>query len=298
MMNQPTILSGKFHAGSDLWCGENVVVDVAEEVIIGDRCVLPDNAYFGGRRITIGDDFYGYSWEHPGFPRRETPDTTCLGPPVGRWLEIGRGRIDEEDAILIVGSRCTFHDNRIDLSRRVTVGNDVGLSPEVAIYTHGYWQPVTWGFPATYAPVTIKDWVIVGFRSVLLAGAGIGEETTIGAQSVVAGEIPGGGIYAGNPARLIRTPKPLTLEQKRDVVSSALVDYGRSAHYRKLRMRVAEDFEYPTLKMFGCGFDFETFSVTGPEDEYTDDLRDFLFRRGLRFYTKRPFRKLPRDYAR
>jgi hypothetical protein len=60
-MNHPIIKSGKFHAGADFQCGENVVIDVAEEVIVGVRCVLSDNAYLCGRRVEIGNDFFGYS---------------------------------------------------------------------------------------------------------------------------------------------------------------------------------------------------------------------------------------------
>src|SRR3990167_405962 len=171
-MGIPTIKSGRFQAGADFQCGENVVINVAEEVVVGDRVRLPDNCYIEGRRVKIGNDFYGYDWEW-------------------RRLDIGRGRIDEEDAILKVGDCCTFHDNRIDLARHVTIGYYVGLSPEVAIYTHYYWMSPLEGFPMKYAPVQLGDGTIAGFRSVFLPGSDTDRGVVVGANSTVSGYLEG-----------------------------------------------------------------------------------------------------------
>lgn len=182
----PLVKSGKFIVdGEGCRIGNGVIVDVAEEVRIGNRCVIPDHAYFCGRRIEIGDDFFGYAHY-------------C------KRLEIGLGRRDEEDAILKIGSRCTLHDNRIDLAKHVTIGNDVGLSPEVCIYTHFYWLPEWDGWPVKYKPVVIGDRVLIGFRSTVLPGVTITSDTLIGAGSIVSRDINNSGVYAGNPARFIR----------------------------------------------------------------------------------------------
>lgn len=270
---KPIVKSGKFHAGSDLQCGENVVIDVAEEVIVGDRCVLPDNAYLSGRWMDIGDDFYGYSWE-------------------GKRLDIGRGRIDEEDAVLKVGNRCTMHDNKIDLARRVEIANDVGLSPEVTIYTHYYWQSPLEGFPCKYAPVDIHDGAIIGYRSVILPGANIGYRAVIGAQSVVYGEVKPLAISAGNPAkwkRRVEVPKP---EWREEFLTELVMEYKMSCAYRNLTVLITLDQQ--TIRVRKCFLDLNLRTCEGKEDEYTDDLRDFLFKRGVRIYTRRPFRKLGR----
>jgi acetyltransferase-like isoleucine patch superfamily enzyme len=52
--------------------------------------------------------------------------------------------------------------------------------------------------------VIIGDRVWVGFRSVLLKGARIGEGTIIGAGSIVTGAVPARCAAAGNPARVLR----------------------------------------------------------------------------------------------
>ena len=294
-MGKPIIKSGKFTVGADLQCGENVVIDVAEEVIVGDRCVIPDNAYFSGRRVEIGDDFYGYSWEHPGFPRRVNDGIgglhTRLGGPVGSWLEIGRGRIDDASAVLVVGNRCTFHDNRIDLAREVTIGDDVGLSPEVAIYTHYYWQSILEGYPFRLAPVLISSRVLVGFRSALLPGVAIGEGSVIGAQSVVTGIVGVNEVWVGNPAKKVGDiTSPMSYFER---LNSLVEDYHDSVAYRNLPHEIRKvDGNHVYIR--DCRLDVESCTVSGIEDEYSDDLRDFLFKHGVRIYTKRPFRKLGR----
>lgn len=272
-MNKPTIKSGKFSAGDDLQCGENVVIDVAEEMIVGDRCVLPNNAHFGGRRIVIEDDFFGYShWN--------------------RRLEVGLGRRDEEDAILIVGRRSTFHDNRIDLSKQVLIGHDVGLSPEVCIYTHGYWQSPLEGFPWQRWPVKISNGVIVGFRSTILPGAFISKDCVIGAGSVVAGNlVEEKCIYAGNPARKLRQMETLDEVNRCNTLETIWGHYLSSCNYRRVHL-TSWSIEYPKMRINNCTFDAEALTVEGLETVITDDFRWFAFTNGLRFYTKRPFRKL------
>lgn len=276
----PFIKSGKFHAGTDLVCGDNVVIDVAEEVIVGDRCVLPDNAYLGGRRITIGDDFYGYSWE---------------------WqrLDVGRGRRDEEHAVLTVGKRCTFHNNRIDLAQSVLIGDDVGLSPDVYIYTHYYWMSPLLGYPKKYTRVKVGNRVLVGFRSVILPGACVGDDVVVGAQSVVTGlvgykmsELYAGTVWAGCPAVQVGVVETPPVERRKIILDNLLKEYAASCTYRNFTSQTGA--VYPLVFCRGIRADVETLTVHGEEDEYTDDLREFLFKRGIRLYTKRPFRKLSR----
>lgn len=273
--NKPTIRSGRFSAGADFVCGANVVVDVADEVVVGDRCVLADDTYICGMGVRIGDDFFNY----------------------GHWnkrLEIGLGRRDEEEATLVVGDRNTWHDNRVDLSAPVVIGNDVGLSPETCIYTHHYWLSVLEGYPQRVQGVTIGDGVIVGFRSCVLPGARIGNNAVIGAQSVVSGMVVGGKVWGGNPLRMLKesiTPYPSNI--KAMLLKQFVQEWEQSLKYRKLPVP-GWGVEHPIINVDGCMIDVEAQTLTGLESELTDDLRLFLFKRGIRIFTLRPFAKLGR----
>lgn len=275
-MSKPIVKSGKFHAGADCIIGENVIIDVAEETVLGDRCTLGDNTYLCGRSIKVGDDFYGYShWN--------------------KRLEVGLGRRSEEDAVLTVGSRCTFHDNKIDLARRVTVGDDVGLSPEVTIYTHGYWMSVLDGFPRAFASVVIGDGVIVGYRSTILAGAGVANECVVGAGSVVTKTLwMEGAIYGGVPAKAIGKVKALNPRVQEELLAEVMDGYKESCAYRGINLDQLGRLSWVFPDVWCRGFKINVLSQTseGEEDSFTDDLRWHLFTHGIRVYTKRRFQKL------
>lgn len=54
------------------------------------------------------------------------------------------------------------------------------------------------------SPVTIGERVFIGGHCLILKGVTIGNDSVIGAGSVVTKDVPSGEIWAGNPARFIR----------------------------------------------------------------------------------------------
>lgn len=137
---------------------------------------------------------------------------------------------------VIVGDGCKFlsgrTDNLIGINRPcivsvyhagsvVTIGENTGLSGTVigafagitigknvkcganTLITDGDWHPedLRSGEPK---PVVIGDNVWLGVGVMVLKGAKIGDNTVIGANSVVTGEIPANVVAAGNPCKVIR----------------------------------------------------------------------------------------------
>ena len=88
----------------------------------------------------------------------------------------------------------------------VRIGNNVLLGPHVSIYTAGHpLNPETRASGLEYAyPVTIGDNVWIGGQAVILPGVRIGENTVIGAGSVVTRDIPANVVALGNPCRVLR----------------------------------------------------------------------------------------------
>lgn len=100
-----------------------------------------------------------------------------------------------------VNYNCTILD-----AARVTIGDNVLIAPNVAIYTAGHpLHPVSRNSGYEYGiPVTIGDNVWIGGNTVITPGVTIGDNVVIGAGSVVTKDIPADMVAAGNPCRVIR----------------------------------------------------------------------------------------------
>lgn len=246
--------------------GRNIRIDVRGIFSIGNRSRLGNDVEIKGHHILIGDDLYHSS-----------------------GLRVGMGGHSNPDADLIIGNRCTIHNNNINIAKPVVIGNDVGLSPDVAVITHGYWLSVLEGFPAVFAGVTIDDGVIVGYRSTILMGIHICKNIVIGAESIITKDLNNpGSIYAGNPARFLRKVIPLSQKERKDAVSNIIEEYRKIATYHGLDPLIRGN--YPIILFNKCRFDVEKLEFSGNEDIETDDFRDYMRKWGLRFYSNRPFR--------
>jgi len=168
------------------------------------------------------------------------------------------------------------------------MGNDVGLSPDTSILTHGYWMSVLEGYPATFSGVTIGDGVIVGYKSLLMMGVSITDNVVIGANSTVTKSLQKKGIYAGTPARFIKEITPLSYEERVIKLNEIIeTHYMPIAKYHGINPNIK--IEYPLIELNDFRFNVETFEYWGIEDEETDDLRDYIRKWGIRIYTERPF---------
>lgn len=89
---------------------------------------------------------------------------------------------------------------------KITIGNYVFFGPNVSIYTAGHpIHPDSRRSGYEYGiPVTIGNNVWIGGSCVILPGVTIGDNTVIGAGSVVTKDIPANVCAAGNPCRIIR----------------------------------------------------------------------------------------------
>ena len=89
---------------------------------------------------------------------------------------------------------------------KVTFGDNVFVAPNCGFYCAGHPLDVeqrNQGLEYAY-PITIGNNVWIGANVAVLAGVTIGDDTVIGAGSVVNKDIPSGVIAAGNPCKVIR----------------------------------------------------------------------------------------------
>lgn len=109
---------------------------------------------------------------------------------------------------VIINSNCTFVDNET-----IHIGNRVLIAPNVQIYTA--YHPLlpeeryikepagACFFNTCAAPVIIKDGVWLGGGAIILPGVTVGENSVIGAGSIVSRSIPDNCVAVGNPCKPI-----------------------------------------------------------------------------------------------
>ena len=117
----------------------------------------------------------------------------------GRHISIGNDSF--------INMNCIFLDNNY-----ITIGENALIGPNVQLYTADH--PIkaseriqhsnTGSFYRTNSkPITVGKNVWIGGNSILLPGVTIGDNTTIGAGSVVTKNIPDNVLAFGNPCRVI-----------------------------------------------------------------------------------------------
>lgn len=89
----------------------------------------------------------------------------------------------------------------------VTIGDDCFIGPNVGLYTACHnTDPVARNNRQEWAkPIHIGNNVWIGGNVTVLPGVSIGDNTTIGAGSVVTKDIPANSIAVGNPCKVVRT---------------------------------------------------------------------------------------------
>ena len=125
----------------------------------------------------------------------------------------------EYGAHVSIGARTFVNVNAVFLDAApIRIGADVLIGPGVQLLTAKHplraadriiadrsLNPGAVPYRTDAAPVTIGRGVWLGAGTIVLPGVTIGDETTIGAGSVVTRDVPGGVLALGQPCRVVRT---------------------------------------------------------------------------------------------
>ncbi len=283
--------------GSQVTFGSGSIV-IANYIDIGEATSLGDHAFVRADRFRIG--VMGVIGAHANMVTRSIRIGDFFHS--GNHISIGGGGAFGKASEFRCGDNCLVSSQCIiNTTEPVVFGNEVGLSPRVQIYTHSHWQDVFDGYAASYGPVTIGDHSYLTGNVMIVPGVTLGRGCTVLANSVVTADVADRSVVSGVPAGVVgQVEGNLPIERKDRIMQRLLPE---------LRARLSEQaldpdgFVYEatydghargrvvlTFQVKGEGvpggitvFDFGVKTVTGPQNRYTDEIRNFFRKRGVRF---------------
>jgi len=229
----------------------------------------------------------------------------CKKFETGSWLfmwddvEVGRGGCTGPNSNVKIGDNVgIFERTIINPSEPVEIGDNVGIGGEVMIWTHGAWLDILKGFPADFGPVKIGNDVWLPARSIVLPNVTIGDNTVIGINSIINRDLPDGCFAAGSPCKVIKEncyPKELKEDDIKKIVWNIIEDWYKF-HSDKGIVDIKTKYENKKIVLLQENnktiFDLQKRTITGYENEISEDLRDYLRRRGIKIYTDKPFKSI------
>lgn len=117
----------------------------------------------------------------------------------------------EENAKLLIGNNVGLSGTTIYCAVSITIGNFVNFGGNVCVWDTDF-HPIDFIQRRNHqieainsSPIIIEDDVFIGANAVVLKGVTIGARSIIGANSVVSRNIPQDEIWAGNPAKFVKS---------------------------------------------------------------------------------------------
>ena len=271
LFNNVHIVADELEIGNNVKFGKDVKITCRGKFKLGDNSIIGDRFTANAEELIIGEYFYN-------------------GPTDARGMIIGGGGSNFPYAKLHIGDRMVCHTGHINLASPVTIGNDVGLSHDVDLITHGFWYSVLQGYPRVFKEINIGNNVIVGWKTVIMSGVDIADNTVIGSHSTVTKSLlEPKAIYAGSPAKLIKHVTQPTFEEKLQMMQGLISDFkDLMAYYEVPNFNI--NAQYPYLYLNDLQINVDDFSYTGVHDVVTDAFRDFARRYGIRIYVPHGFK--------
>jgi len=265
-------------------------VDIHESVEIGDNVQIHCDTIKIGEFSKIGNNV----------------NIFCKSFEAGSWLfmwhgvEVGRGGSTGPNSTVKIGNGVGIFENTvINPSEPVEIGDNCGIGADVMIWTHGAWLDITKGFPSDFGPVKIGKNVWLPARSVVLPNVTIGNDVVIGINSIINRSLPNGCFAAGSPCKVIKEnvyPKKLSEEEIKTMIENILSDWkvlcDSKGITRTIKVRYEDGKIHLNQSYQETIYNIMDKKMDGHVNGVSEDLRDYLRRRGIKIYTDRFFKSI------
>jgi acetyltransferase-like isoleucine patch superfamily enzyme len=275
-----TIVAENIIIEENCYIGSNVQINVRGTFELGRCSVILDNCTINCEEFIAGEYLF-----------------------MAKNVEVGRGGCQNPEAIVIIGKGVGIFENTIiNPNSTITIGDYTGIGAEVMIWSHGAWLDITQGYPAAFGPITIGSNVWLPARCIMLPNTSIGDNTVIGIGSTITSTIPPNCMAAGTPCKVIKDnyyPKVLSDDELENLIDPIMkrwltvlvpqksIKTVSSLNYDKRNKNIIliQDTNSTTYNVIDK-------TITGYENSVSEDLRDFLRRNGIKFFTGNPFKSI------
>jgi len=256
--------------------GENTTIE-CEKVTIGKYSRIGNNVRIKCKELVIGNHLY-----------------------MADGVEIGRGGCTGPNSTVKIGNGVGIFENTIiNPSEPVEIGDNCGIGADVMIWTHGAWLDITKGFPSEFGPVKIGNDVWLPARSIVLPNVVVGDNVVIGTNSLVNKSLPDGCLAAGIPCKIIKEnmyPKALGDSEIESMVVEILSDWKVLCEHKGITRTIKTKYEkgkiYLNQSHFETIYNIDERTIEGYTNDVSEDLRDYLRRRGIKIYTDGFFKSI------
>jgi acetyltransferase-like isoleucine patch superfamily enzyme len=295
--------NGSYIIGKNIEIGENFKIG-SNTIIRATNCIIGNNVNIGdNNNFLVGEHLALGSNTLIGSLNNVTGRVIDLGQYVywDHGVTVGHGGKFSPNSKLLIGSYTMICAKiTLNLSDSIKIGTNVGLGEEVQVWTHGAYLPILEGFPADFGPVEIGNNVWLPSRSIVLPNRKIGNNVVVGINSVINRNIPDGALAAGIPIKILKENIYPDVDHSRNksIIFEIIEDYKILMTYKEISSKLRFIPEQNIIICNGVKFDLNTMDIVGELGAEEQDFRDYMRRRGIKFFNGDPFSSiLPREYA-
>ena|SRR6218665_3982853 len=289
--------NSSYFIGEELTVGANFKIGKgcsirATKCVIGDNVSIGnDNTILVGETLSIGDNAI----------LGNKNDITCLSCEMGEYLFfdsniiIGHGGKLSYNSRIKIGKHCMICAYvKLNVNYAITIGDDVGIGEYVDVWTHGSFPPVLDGFPAQFGPVTIGNNVWLPAKSTVLANVTIGDNIVIGVYSLINKNLPSGCLAGGIPVKILKENQYPVVDRVKNtaLVNEIITEYKKQMQFKNIDAVILFNEETFIIECNKVLFDLNNKTTQGELGAVEEDFRDYLRRRGIKFFTGKPFRSV------
>lgn len=221
-----TIKNTSLESG-EISVGEKVKLDgvfiKAKKIVIKPNAVLTNCKLFSEGTVFIGEN---------SVIKENAVINAFKGINIGSRTIIDRdviiGGMQSQKSEIKIGEDCVvLYRSYVNTTRKILIGNNVGIGGYCLIFSHSAWQNALEGNPYKFANVIIEDNVWLPWNVTVMPGIIVGKNSTVGSGSVITKNIPSNVFAAGVPAKVIRKreTKKLSNFDKNKIMQEVLEDF-------------------------------------------------------------------------